>query len=369
MILFVCGIRERITEALFREWQFVCHFKILEKIIFMKKYPAISVIVPVYKAENYLHRCVDILLAQTLADFEILLIDDGSPDCSGEICDYYATKDRRIRTFHQKNRGVSSARNIGLDKAKGTWITFVDSDDSVDITFFDDFGLKSCEFDMYLQGYKVKRGNEIIERYGFSVTQVSAISFYDLCVEGECKNILNSPVCKLFRRDICVKSNLRFTVDISFGEDHLFVLSYLMYVKNVIVSPSISYNYYRHEGESLTTCVQPLNNLVAYAFEAHRLQILLIANRVNYNNLVVYSVKKRTYSNMIIILKNMFYNKNCNIDKYNFVRQFYRSLYKGSDGLLLYQKILWCILLYFPAFFSYSIFYILFYFYKIMFSK
>ena len=92
-------------------------------------HPKISVIVPVYKAESYLRCCVDSLLAQTFRDFEILLIDDGSPDKSGEICDEYARKDGRIKALHKKNEGVSSARNAGIEHAQGEWITFVDADD------------------------------------------------------------------------------------------------------------------------------------------------------------------------------------------------------------------------------------------------
>ena len=96
---------------------------------------AISVIVPVYNTEKYLHRCVDSILAQTFTDFELLLIDDGSTDSSGAICDEYAQKDSRVRVFHKENGGVSSARNLGLDKAKGKWVTFVDSDDWIKESF------------------------------------------------------------------------------------------------------------------------------------------------------------------------------------------------------------------------------------------
>ncbi len=93
--------------------------------------PQISIIVPVYNIEKYFHRCVDSILSQTFTDFELLLINDGSNDNSGAICDEYAAKDARIRVFHKENGGVSSARNLGLDNAKGEWITFVDSDDYV----------------------------------------------------------------------------------------------------------------------------------------------------------------------------------------------------------------------------------------------
>ena len=97
----------------------------------------ISIIVPVYKAEKYLRRCVDSILAQTYQNIEVLLIDDGSPDNSGEICDEYAEKDSRVRVFHKPNGGVSSARNLGLKEAKGDYIGFVDADDYIDKTMYE----------------------------------------------------------------------------------------------------------------------------------------------------------------------------------------------------------------------------------------
>lgn len=89
----------------------------------------ISIIVPVYNTEKYLHKCVDSILAQTFPDFEILLVNDGSTDSSRQICESYANKDSRIKVFNKENEGVSSARNVGIENAKGEWITFVDSDD------------------------------------------------------------------------------------------------------------------------------------------------------------------------------------------------------------------------------------------------
>lgn len=91
--------------------------------------PLVSVIVPVYKVEPYLHRCVDSILAQTYHNLEIILVDDGSPDNCGKICDEYARKDKRIKVIHKKNGGQSEARNVGLDVAKGEYVTFIDSDD------------------------------------------------------------------------------------------------------------------------------------------------------------------------------------------------------------------------------------------------
>lgn len=93
--------------------------------------PIISVIVPVYNVEKYLPRCIDSILAQTFTDFELILVDDGSPDNCGAICDEYAAKDKRVRVIHKSNGGVSSARNAGLDAASGEYVTFVDSDDYI----------------------------------------------------------------------------------------------------------------------------------------------------------------------------------------------------------------------------------------------
>lgn len=92
----------------------------------------ISVIIPVYKTENYIHRCVDSVLNQTYPNLEILLIDDGSPDHCPKICDEYAKKDGRVKVIHKSNSGVSVTRNAGLENASGDYITFVDSDDFIE---------------------------------------------------------------------------------------------------------------------------------------------------------------------------------------------------------------------------------------------
>ena len=105
--------------------------------------PKISIIVPVYKAEKYLNRCVDSILAQTFTDWELLLIDDGSPDRSGEICDEYAKKDSRIRVIHKENGGVSSARQRGQDEACGEYTIHVDPDDWVEPTMLEELYQKA----------------------------------------------------------------------------------------------------------------------------------------------------------------------------------------------------------------------------------
>jgi glycosyltransferase involved in cell wall biosynthesis len=99
--------------------------------------PLVSVIVPIYRTEPYLARCLDSILSQTFHDIEVILIDDGSPDRCGSICDYYAALDSRVRVFHTPNRGVASARNLGLSQATGPYIGFVDSDDWIEPNMFE----------------------------------------------------------------------------------------------------------------------------------------------------------------------------------------------------------------------------------------
>lgn len=100
--------------------------------------PKISIIVPVYKAETYLHRCVDSILAQTFTDWELILVDDGSPDQSGKICDEYAKKDQRVKVIHKENGGVSSARQRGLDESVGEYTIHADPDDWVEPEMLDE---------------------------------------------------------------------------------------------------------------------------------------------------------------------------------------------------------------------------------------
>ena len=95
----------------------------------MSREKLLSVIVPVYNVENYLSRCVDSILSQSGVTLEVLLVDDGSTDASGKICDSYAARDDRVKVIHKENGGLSSARNTGLDRASGDYVTFVDSDD------------------------------------------------------------------------------------------------------------------------------------------------------------------------------------------------------------------------------------------------
>ena len=125
--------------------------------------PIISIIVPIYKTEKQLGRCIDSILSQTFTDFELILIDDGSPDRCPELCDDYEKQDNRIRVIHKKNEGQARARNIGLDLAKGQYIGFVDSDDYIERDMYEKLysALVKNNADLCICGYLYKHENSI----------------------------------------------------------------------------------------------------------------------------------------------------------------------------------------------------------------
>ncbi len=220
----------------------------------------VSVIVPVYKVEKYLFYCLESLLNQSYRDIEIILVNDGSPDRSGALCDEYQKKDSRIRAIHKENGGVSSARNLGLDVAHGTYVVFVDSDDYVESDYVErliaeqrgstQFGHVWCCFQT-VKGYQYE-GKQVAcdlegERKIFSRNEM--MSLHEMWLDTSLWN-------KIFRLDIIRDKNLRFVEGLSLGEDWLFNLAYLDAVSDtticVITKPL--YNYVRREAESLDHC-------------------------------------------------------------------------------------------------------------------
>lgn len=214
--------------------------------------PQVSVIVPVYMAEAYLHRCVDSLLAQTFTDFEILLIDDGSPDRSGEICDEYARKDKRVSVFHKENGGVSSARNLGIRKANSQYICFVDSDDFVGMDYLNH--LMSGNFDFVVSGLTyISKGKEQLDNIPHH-HQANDVTTIGLCIpELEKLYLLNGPCQKRFNRDLLIGKEIWFDEKCSNGEDTLFVLEFMQCVCSMKVISYSDYFYFRQERGTLST--------------------------------------------------------------------------------------------------------------------
>lgn len=200
--------------------------------------PLISIIVPLFNAERTLERCIDSILNQTEQNFELLLINDGSYDKSGEICDRYEMKDFRIRVFHNPNEGRSAARNFGMGKALGKWITFCDADDYVYKNWLENYDLNNRdEMDLICQSFETNDTRDYsIDNFVGNVNEYLSIN-----------GILNSfgyTWVKALRKDIILDNNLRFNTKIRFREDVEFLLRYLIHCKKVCTTSKKGYFYY-----------------------------------------------------------------------------------------------------------------------------
>lgn len=207
--------------------------------------PLISIIVPVYNAEKTLNRCVDSILSQTFNNFELLLINDGSTDRSGELCDEYAAKDKRVKVFHKKNGGVSSARNVGLDNAKGEWITFCDSDDFVYPNWLKNYIDKISDgIDLICQAFECDKSlvHEFKDKRIFGITYKGCIQDGVLLLYKN--DILGYLWVKLFKRSIIESYKLRFDTRYNYQEDQEFCFRYFCYIKTIGCIKNIGYYYY-----------------------------------------------------------------------------------------------------------------------------
>ena len=233
--------------------------------------PVISVIVPVYNVENYLERCVNSLLAQTFASFEILLVDDGSKDRSGRLCDELAGRDDRIRVIHKENGGLSDARNAGIDAAEGEYLCFIDSDDYIEPEMLqvlhrliaeNQADISVCGIcDCYESG-----------RYPQS-TQIRELVFTGteaLKATLEGKELPGSVCTKLIRRDLL--ANHRFATGKTY-EDAFITPELLLNAKLVAATTQSLYNYW-HRDDSITTRPFSQKNMDAVDAYAYTLEVI-----------------------------------------------------------------------------------------------
>lgn len=196
----------------------------------------ISVIVPVYNTEKYLDRCIQSILAQTYTDFELLLVDDGSTDSSGAICDKYAEQDSRIRVFHKANGGASSARNMGLDNAIGEWVCFVDSDDSL-----------TCDAVEILCA-NCNNGADIVIANTVNNVIISGGDWAKALLESKIRCELWGG---LYKRRLLADSCHKIPASIVIGEDFLLNLHLALDADKVKLLDNNIYNYNNHHNSSL----------------------------------------------------------------------------------------------------------------------
>ncbi len=206
----------------------------------------ITVVVPVYKVEKYLAKCLDSIINQTYKNLEIILVDDGSPDNSGMICDEYAQKDDRIKVIHKENGGVAKARNDAIDIANGEYIGFVDSDDWV-------------EPDMYeVLVNNIKKYNADISMCGETIYENGVVSIDNAdgkVVEMDCNMAKKETVIggsmgliwnKIYKKNVV--ENVRFNSEYGCSEDLLFVYQCIANSNKIVLDNQSKYNYFRREG-------------------------------------------------------------------------------------------------------------------------
>ena len=210
----------------------------------------VSIVIPIFNAERYLKQCVDSALAQSFADFELILVDDGSHDNSLKICKQYSETDSRVIVVTQANGGVSSARNHGVKVAKGEYICFVDADDHVSLSYLEQLvrpALQNDKIDLVLQGrIKCESGKQTKiapDHDGVYFLNEDPGFFKDVNLFRFC-----AVYSKLFKRDIIQNHEISFSKTLNHGEDFDFLANYLLYCDGVQVSTCANYYYMINPG-------------------------------------------------------------------------------------------------------------------------
>lgn len=237
--------------------------------------PTVSVIVPAYNAEKYINICVQSILSQTYTDFELILVNDGSKDSTSTICHRLAEQDSRITVIDQKNGGSSSAKNAGLNIANGSYIEFVDADDTLDATYMEQLlrGTIEDEADLCVGNVAfvvLDKGELVLSRptpklHEGMFTLKEYLSYYK---EYMPHAVIGAPWNKLFRRRIIEEHNLRFDETTKNNEDTWFNLAYLRYCKKIFVSASPFYHYIDHQSGSASR--RYIDNIIEIYTETYR---------------------------------------------------------------------------------------------------
>ncbi len=245
--------------------------------------PKFSIIVPIYNSEDFLHICIDSILAQTYTDFELLLVDNNSTDSSAEICKSYCNKDSRVRLLHESKKGVSAARNCGILNAKGEFIVFVDSDDYIRNDYLEVFLKASQTYPEHDNIWCSYQRTSSYKNVDYSPADALSSELYtilnrDMYMTLAEKRVTQSCWNKIYRRDILIDNNILMKEGMNLGEDIIFGMQYLDCVKNTEIiyidkplyvyvctpKPSLSRIFHRNRPDFTYTIN---NNLILYAYK------------------------------------------------------------------------------------------------------
>lgn len=237
--------------------------------------PRFSIIVPVYNAEKYLHDCINSIRIQSCSDFEVLFVDDGSTDGTLHVLDAFKAKDNRFQILHQDHRGVSSARNLGLQYAVGNYICFVDADDQIAPTYLSDLYQAMDEADSSMCGFKKTdllshEDCEIVPQNKIESLEENLLGFYAGGPTDWQRYLWN----RMFRLNIIQQNKLQFREDIFYKEDGLFVVQYLC-ASNGLVGcvDKVLYYYYRNASGAMSKTWHSFDKKIITNLMAHKLMI------------------------------------------------------------------------------------------------
>ncbi len=275
----------------------------------------VSVIIPVYNAENSLDKCIRSILVQTYTNIEIIIINDGSTDTSGRICDQYAKSDDRITVIHQKNSGVSVSRNRGLGVSKGYYIQFIDADDYIENNMVEKLVCAiQNDADLVISGYryiyKKAKAVNIVERNprtGMYDRNEFLLDFGKLYSGGFTNSVCN----KMYISRIIKKENISFPEEVSMGEDLIFNLGYFGHCTKVTIIDNLLYNYVKN-GNPHSLTAKYKENL----FENQKMLYLKVKSFLSCNDLYNQANKKAigiVYTNGIISSLNNIFHLNCTL--------------------------------------------------------
>ncbi len=214
----------------------------------------ISIIIPVYNVGDYIARCLESVLAQSFSDFEVICVDDGSTDSSGDICDEYAGRDSRIRVFHISNQGVGNARNYALDRMRGDWFAFVDSDDWIEPDFLSILYNNAIEYDCTVSACTFQRNTTYKSGYSKDNIKTIVLDSSEACIHNFIclEDSMEGMACnKLYRAD--VYGNVRFNVELKVNEDCLYTYEIMKCCKKACYYSAQLYHwFFRPESASQT---------------------------------------------------------------------------------------------------------------------
>ena len=294
----------------------------------------ISIIIPVYNVEKYLPQCIDSVLAQSYRNFELILVDDGSPDGSPSICDRYACKDNRVKVIHQQNSGVSTARNNGIDNAKGEWITFIDSDDFVESDYLERFQAGKDDADLIVQGleYYDNRNGSFFKQVKVETITLEQDNFKHIIERNDLLR-LGYPVAKTYRRSL-LSDKIRFNTSISFHEDHIFVFEAMMASKSIRLVDTMAYKYrYFHSVNSLSRKRHPWNQLND-ASNGMLTSLDIMKNRfLNLESDYCRSIFTFAYEPKLTAISELFRSS----DDYNIIKKYYYSIINKENLRKMYH--------------------------------